>query len=69
MIFPATSERCFKFWYHMNGDGIGILRVVIWYDNGEREVIWQLSKEKGDKWFEGTVGFNSKSMTYRLFYL
>jgi hypothetical protein len=66
MIFPVTSGRCLKFWYHMNGDGIGTLRVVIWYDNSQKEAIWQLSKEKGDKWYEGTVGFNSRNMTYKL---
>jgi hypothetical protein len=55
-----------KFWYHMNGDGVGVLKVVLSYDNKKTERIWQLSKDKGDKWFEGRVGFDSKNMTYKL---
>jgi hypothetical protein len=66
MIFPETTNRCMKFWYHMNGNGIGVLKVVLSYDNKQTERIWQLSKDKGDQWFEGRVGFNSKNMTYKL---
>ena len=65
MIFESTNTRCLRFWFHMNGDGIGALQIEIVYDNGQKETIWILGRDKGDQWFEGTVGFNSKNMTYK----
>ncbi len=65
LIFDATANRCFKFFYHHNGYNIGSLRIDILYENGQREVLWIFSQDKGDKWYEGSLGVNSKNMTYR----
>lgn len=54
-----------RFFYFMNGDGIGSLKIDILFDNGERETIWKLSSHRGVEWFEGQVGFTSKDMTYK----
>lgn len=69
MIFKSTTNRCLRFWYTLTGNSIGTIRVDIEYDTGEKETIWALSADKGDQWLEGTVGFNSKSMTYRFIFL
>ena len=66
MIFTETKNRCLRFWYTIYGNSIGTVRVEIIYENDVREILWQLSRDKGDQWLEGTVGFNSKNMTYRL---
>ena len=66
IVFDAADKRCFKFFYHMFGQSIGSLRVDIIYENNAKEVLWLLSKEMGDKWYEANVGINSKQMTYRL---
>ena len=50
----------------MNGDGIGILKINIVYDNDQKVTLWQMTGDKGDKWSEGRVGFDSKNMTYRI---
>ncbi|CAF0741650.1 unnamed protein product, partial [Brachionus calyciflorus] len=67
MILESTNSRCLRFWYHMNGAGIGTLQIDIIYDNNFRETIWKLSKDQGDQWLQGTVGINSKNMTYRIY--
>lgn len=69
MIFSTTNNRCLRFWYTLSGNNIGKIRVDIVYDNKQKETIWQLSADKGDQWLEGTVGFNSKNLTYRLKFL
>ena len=66
MIFSPTTARCMRFWYNMNGNGIGTLRVNISYENGKNTTMWTLSGSKGDQWNLGQFGFNSSSMTYRL---
>lgn len=65
MLFSETTSRCLRFWYSINGNNIGAIRVEIIYDSSNKDVIWQLSKDKGDQWQEATVGFNSKNTTYR----
>lgn len=54
-----------RFWYSLNGNDIGKIRVEIIYENNVKEIIWQLSADKGSDWLEGTVGFNSRNMTYK----
>ena len=65
LIFSPTSGRCLKFFYHMNGDGIGTLSINLVYDNGKKSTIWEQSGDKGDQWLEGNVGFDSMGLTYR----
>jgi hypothetical protein len=65
LIFSETKSRCMRFWYSLNGNNIGTLRVELIYENNAKDIIWQLSSDKGSQWLQGTVGFNSKNMTYR----
>jgi hypothetical protein len=53
-----------RFWYSINGKDIGKIRIELVYGE-EREIIWQLSSDKGSQWLEGNVGFNSKNMSYK----
>ena len=41
-----------RFWTHMFGNGVGILRVLI-HDKeaGEDRVVWQLAGEAGNAWY------------------
>lgn len=65
LIFESTENRCISFWYSINGNMVGSIQVDIVYENNARETVWKLSKDKGDQWLYGTIGFNSKNMTYR----
>jgi hypothetical protein len=45
-----TDGRCLTFWYHMYGQHIGELNVLI-YSNGTRSSpVWQLKGNQGDWW-------------------
>nr|XP_018673408.2 MAM domain-containing glycosylphosphatidylinositol anchor protein 2-like isoform X1 [Ciona intestinalis] len=56
IIFDKSSSRqCLKFWYHMRGRHIGILRVMT-KKRGENETeIWRVSGDQGDKWNTGDI--------------
>ncbi|CAF0741635.1 unnamed protein product, partial [Brachionus calyciflorus] len=69
LIFPSSKNQCLRFWYSINGNGVGSIQVDILYDNNSRETLWKLSQDKGDQWLQGTVGFSSKNMTYRIYFI
>ncbi len=55
-----------RFWYSINGRDVGKIRIELVYGNNlDQEIIWQLSSDKGSQWLQGNVGFNSKNMTYK----
>ncbi|XP_063609951.1 MAM and LDL-receptor class A domain-containing protein 1-like [Penaeus indicus] len=50
------SPLCMRFWTHMFGNGIGSLRVILFDVNtDEDKVIWQISGEAGNAWYQGQV--------------
>jgi hypothetical protein len=51
------NARCFRFWYHMYGDGIGTLNVYLF--NTTFELLWSLSGNRGNNWYEGQVSYVS----------
>ena len=55
-IFPATGSQgtCLKFWYHMLGSQLGVMRIyyVLWTTGG-MELLWEYGKDNGDVWNEG----------------
>ncbi|ROT72905.1 putative MAM domain-containing protein 2-like [Penaeus vannamei] len=56
------SPLCMRFWTHMFGNGIGSLRVIIFDVNtDEDKVIWQISGEAGNAWYQGQVPIASPS--------
>ena len=57
--------ECISFWYHMFGNHIGTLRVILKFENRDEKVIWKMSGNKGDKWIKGTATLHS-SDTYQV---
>ncbi|XP_069937459.1 MAM and LDL-receptor class A domain-containing protein 1-like, partial [Cherax quadricarinatus] len=56
------SPICMRFWTHMFGNGIGTLRVIIYDVNtGKDNVIWKISGEAGNAWYQGQVPISSSS--------
>ncbi|XP_036360425.1 MAM and LDL-receptor class A domain-containing protein 1-like isoform X2 [Octopus sinensis] len=60
-MFPAlhTERRCFTFWYSMNGNGIGILKILTKFETGSNVTIWELSRDQGNKWLYGQAPIQS----------
>ena len=57
--FSPTLGRCLSFWYHMYGEDIGSLNVLI-YQNGSRSApIWTLSGAQGGLWRPSRVTIKS----------
>ncbi|XP_045139378.1 MAM and LDL-receptor class A domain-containing protein 1-like isoform X1 [Portunus trituberculatus] len=53
---------CMRFWIHMYGNGIGSLRVLIYDVNTAQDtVIWKISGEAGNAWYQGQVPISSSS--------
>lgn len=65
MFFSTTNQKCFRFWYILNGNSVGTIKVFIYYEDGTKKLVWQLSTENQLNWYEGTVGFESAEMTYK----
>ena len=49
-----TGPLCFRFWTHMNGRGVGSLRVLR-VIGSEEKVLWTLSGQSGNRWYQGQV--------------
>ena len=49
----SSSGRCVKFFYHMFGNTIGTLRVLVKTGPGNQSetAIWELSGNFGDQWY------------------
>ena len=59
---PTTTRgRCVKFWYHMFGNTIGTLRVLVKTGAGNQSetVIWELSGNFGDQWYSAQAPVTS----------
>ena len=65
MVFDPTASRCFRFWFSMNGNGIGTLKVIVETDDYSKATIWQLTADKGDAWYSGEAGFITGKRHYR----
>ena len=46
----ATKGLCLSFWYHMYGDSMGSLNVIIKSKSGSESVIWSMAGNRGDQW-------------------
>jgi len=65
-VFPPILQRCIKFFYHMYGDGMGTLNVLL--DNtktGTLKTIFTKSGNQGNQWIEGKADIAS-SDDYRV---
>ena len=61
----SKGARCFNFWYHMTGSGIGTLN--IYQRSAKSTPIWTRSDDQGNKWKHGrvTIGKGQRS-NYRV---
>ncbi|XP_025085528.1 MAM and LDL-receptor class A domain-containing protein 1-like [Pomacea canaliculata] len=65
--FDATSSRCVTFWYHMNGNGIGTLSVVMFTTHSNTSTtLWSLSGNQQDQWIFATAPINSHTERYQI---
>ena len=51
MYYP---NYCFTFWYHMLGEGVGVVAVVI-----KQEIYWVMKNETGSDWQQAQVTLDS----------
>ena len=63
-LTPISGEACFKFWYHMNGNEMGVLRVRLNIgipgthdvdEDANEFVVWELSGNQGNEWQSAQV--------------
>ncbi|XP_072014822.1 MAM and LDL-receptor class A domain-containing protein 1-like [Amphiura filiformis] len=69
-ILPATQSTgtCLKFWYHMMGSQLGMLRVYYQpWGASTGTLFWEYIKDKGDTWFEGQMGVYSNTYYQMIF--
>ena len=68
--FLATDPRgqCIKFWYHMNGNAIGTLNVLVKTGAGNRSenIVWTLSGSQQNKWNFGQTSVSSTKSSYQV---
>lgn len=50
----------------MNGNGIGVLRVWVWAQNGAQTPIWELKGRQGASWLQGRVQIPAQTMQYKV---
>merc|ERR1712046_307162 len=51
IYFP---NYCFSFWYHMYGEGTGVLAAVI-----KQEIYWVQKNETGNQWRQAKINLSS----------
>ena len=74
-VFNETQANgeCFIFYYHMRGSSIGTLNVHLDFMNGTEILIWTMTGNQGNKWFNGqvAVGGNMVGVEYqvRIFFI
>jgi hypothetical protein len=62
MYFSTNSQGdCFKFWYHMYGNSIGVLNIWLKQNNQLTKILWNRSTNLGDFWRYGHVTIKSSS--------
>lgn len=60
------SPSCLSFWYNMNGNGIGALRVWVSAQNGAQTPIWELKGRQGPTWLQGKINIPAQTMSYKV---
>lgn len=49
-LYKATVGSCARFWYHMRGQGIGVLNIYVKKGGSLGARVWSDSGNYGDKW-------------------
>ena len=47
-----TEKRCFSFWYHMYGQDVGTLNIIVRSDKGN-STVWSKKNSQGNAWKQG----------------
>ena len=61
-----VEGMCFTFWYHMFGATIGTLKIYMDSPMTGRKLVWALSGDKGNRWFNGQVNVGTTGGTYQV---
>lgn len=61
----STTGQCFRFFYHMYGSDIGELNIYV-KSGATEKLVWTLSGNQGNKWFNGQVTVGTGSKTYKV---
>ena len=68
--FTPTSlvGSCIKFWYHMYGNAIGTLNVLVktGAGNSSEDIVWTLSGNQQNKWNFGQTSVSSDKSAYQV---
>ena len=64
--FSVGSPNCLSFWYNMNGQSIGALRVWVSSQTGARTPIWELKGNQGANWVMGRVNIPKQTTSYKV---
>ncbi|MFT7812312.1 MAM and LDL-receptor class A domain-containing protein 2-like isoform X1 [Arapaima gigas] len=62
---PKSGE-CLNFWYHMEGEGVGMLRVYLQKLHSSRELLWTISGDQGELWRHARVTVLSDDTPYQV---
>jgi len=66
-LYPAPVRgRCLHFYYHMYGEHMGELIVLLSPDNGIDTEIWMENKDKGNQWILQQVQIPPSVSPYRV---
>lgn len=67
-VVTLYSDRCFQFWYSMNGGDIGHLAVIkLDLPQKTQEIIWKLQGHQATYWQKGSVLISSNSQFILMF--
>lgn len=66
MFPPTQSTMCFSFWYHMFGNTIGTLRVLLQKSGRNATSIWELTGNQASTWAQGQVPVSSADSQYQV---
>ena len=58
--------KCVTFWFHMYGEDIGELKVIMQVGQQSYSEVWSLSGDHGDGWIQGQAPMLSRGETFQV---
>ena len=66
-LYPAPiNGRCLHFYYHMYGEHMGTLKVLLSPDGGPETPLWEKSQDDGNQWLLAQVQIPPGISQYRV---
>ncbi|KAJ8048132.1 MAM and LDL-receptor class A domain-containing protein 1 [Holothuria leucospilota] len=67
-IYATITQLCsMRFYYHLNGNGIGTLNIYSRQAvNGPLDKVWSLDTQRGDTWYYGSVTFAIQNVAFQV---